>query len=110
MNKDEEVNESKQSFEPKDADPPVPWFERRAYGGHYQDQPDRAELANEFRAAVDAAKLERVLPAARSCDWCGIDLYTIDDHKAVDRQHMCNPCYVQYFQEQGQQPTHGMER
>jgi len=52
----------------------------------------RKKLAAEFRAAVEAAKLERVLPEAKSCDWCGIDLYTRDDHRVVDRQYMCSPC------------------
>jgi len=50
------------------------------------------EIADEFRAAVVAAQLDRVLPEASTCDWCGRDLYTIDDHKTIDRQAMCNSC------------------
>jgi len=60
---------------------------------------NRVELAAEFRAAIVAAELERVLPDGRSCDWCGTDLYTVDDHKTVDREPMCNPCHDEYFPE-----------
>jgi hypothetical protein len=71
---------------------------------------DREQLAAEFRAAVEVAKLERVLPEARSCDWCGIDLYTIDDHKTVDRQYMCHPCHLGFFPEQQNTQYPGLER
>lgn len=63
----------------------------------------RKQLADEFRAAVEAAKLEYVLPESRSCDWCGNDVYRTDDHAIIARQYMCLPCHTQYFPE-------GMER
>ncbi len=66
-----------------------------------KEKSNRLQLATEFHAAVEVAKLERVLPESRTCDWCGIDLHTIDDHKTIDRQFMCNPCHGQYFLEQG---------
>ncbi len=52
-----------------------------------------SELSDEFRAAIVAAQLDRVLPEANTCDWCGRDLCTIDDHEMIDRQAMCNPCH-----------------
>jgi hypothetical protein len=68
---------------------------------------DRKQLAAEFRAAVEAAKLAHVLPEARTCDWCGRDLYTFDDHFSVDRQFMCNPCDERYTV---RLPDQGMQR
>ena len=55
----------------------------------------REQLAHEFRQAIEA------LPPIpeKTCGWCGIDVGTVDDHKIVDREPMCNACVSQYFPE-----------
>jgi hypothetical protein len=55
-----------------------------------------AELAGEFRRAIEA------LPEMpdKTCDRCGIELQTIDDHKTVDRQFMRLECVKQYSLEE----------
>jgi len=59
----------------------------------------RVELAREFRRAVDA--LRTGMLQETTCDWCGVDLQTVDDHKMVDGQPMCLPCVSQYSLEEG---------
>jgi hypothetical protein len=41
-----------------------------------------------------------------TCDWCGVDLHTINDYRMVDRQFMCRECDRQFFPEQ----SNGYER
>ena len=55
----------------------------------------REQLAHEFRQAIEA------LPPIpeKTCGWCGVDVGTVDDHKIVDREPMCNACVSQYFPE-----------
>jgi hypothetical protein len=55
----------------------------------------REQLAHEFRQAIEA------LPPVpeKTCGWCGVDVGTLDDHKIVDREPMCNACVSQYFPE-----------
>jgi hypothetical protein len=55
----------------------------------------REQLAHEFRQAIEA------LPPIpeKTCGWCGVDVGTLDDHKIVDREPMCNACVSQYFPE-----------
>ena len=53
----------------------------------------RQELADEFRKAVEAVP---PMPE-KTCDWCGVDVSTADDHKIIDREPMCNGCVSQYF-------------
>ena len=57
----------------------------------------REQLAREFRDAVDA--LRQGLLHETTCDSCGVDVRTVDDHKTVDRGPMCNTCVNQYFPE-----------
>ena len=57
----------------------------------------REQLAREFRDAVVA--LRQGLLHETTCDWCGVDVRTVDDHKTVDREPMCNTCVNQYFPE-----------
>jgi hypothetical protein len=60
----------------------------------------RAELAREFREAIEAYKPElRALLQETTCEWCGVEVRTVDDHKTVDREPMCNACVNQYFPE-----------
>ena len=64
----------------------------------------RAELARELRGAIEANKPKlQALLQETTCGWCGVDVRTVDDHKTVDREPMCNACVNQYFPE-------GMER
>jgi hypothetical protein len=60
----------------------------------------RKQLAAELRQAIEESKPSRAMPQETTCDWCGIDLHTIDDHKIVDRQFICNPCHSYFFPEQ----------
>jgi hypothetical protein len=55
----------------------------------------RIELAHEFQQAIEA------LPSipGKTCGWCGVDVGTVNDHKIVDREPMCNACVSQYFPE-----------
>ena len=59
----------------------------------------RVELAREFRQAVDALRTGMLQETA--CEWCGVDLHTVNDHKMVDGQPMCLPCVSQYSLEKG---------
>jgi hypothetical protein len=59
----------------------------------------RAELAREFRQAVDA--LRAGMLQETTCDWCGVNLQAVNDHKMVDGQPMCLPCVRQYSLEEG---------
>jgi hypothetical protein len=59
----------------------------------------RVELAREFRQAVEA--LRTGMLQEMTCDWCGVDLQAVNDHKMVDRQPMCLPCVSQYSLEEG---------
>jgi hypothetical protein len=59
----------------------------------------RAELAREFREAVDA--LRTGMLQETTCDWCGVDLQTVKNHRMVDGQPMCLPCVSQYSLEEG---------
>jgi len=56
----------------------------------------REQLADEFRQAIGA------LPPMpdKTCDWCGVELQTINDHKIVDAQRMCLECVKQYSLEE----------
>jgi hypothetical protein len=56
----------------------------------------REQLADEFRQAIGA------LPPMpdKTCDWCGVELQTINDHKIVDAQRMCLECVKQYSWEE----------
>ena len=55
----------------------------------------REQLAHEFRQAIEALP---PIPET-TCGWCGVDVSTVDDHKIVDREPMCNACVSQYFSE-----------
>jgi hypothetical protein len=60
----------------------------------------RAELAREFRGATEANKPKlQALLQETTCGWCGVEVRTVDDHKTVDREPMCNACVNQYFPE-----------
>jgi hypothetical protein len=59
----------------------------------------RMELARDFRQAVDALRIGMLQET--TCDWCGVDLQTVNDHKTVDGQPMCLPCVSQYSLEEG---------
>src|SRR5215472_16401386 len=54
----------------------------------------REQLAREFRDAVDA--LRQGLLHETTCDWCGGDVQTVNDHRLVDGQPMCLPCVKEY--------------
>jgi hypothetical protein len=56
----------------------------------------REQLAHEFRQAIEA------LPPMpdKTCDWCGVELQTMNDHKIVDAQRMCLECVKQYSLEE----------
>jgi hypothetical protein len=41
--------------------------------------------ANELRARDPARAHLRAMIQERTCDWCGRDLHSVDDHKIVDR-------------------------
>jgi hypothetical protein len=60
---------------------------------------EKQTLAEEFRQAITTAELERPLLQETTCDWCGTDIQTVDDHQTVDRAPMCNPCHDEYFPE-----------
>ena len=56
----------------------------------------REELARVFREAIEA------LPPMpdKFCDWCGIDLASVNDHyRIIDAQLMCQNCVQQYNME-----------
>ena len=56
----------------------------------------REQLAGEFRQAIG-----EVPPMPdETCDWCGVELQTINDHKIVDAQSMCMECVKQYSLEE----------
>jgi hypothetical protein len=57
------------------------------------------ELAREFRQAVDA--LRTGLLHETTCDWCGGDVQTVNDHRIVDGQPMCLSCVKEYKLEEG---------
>jgi hypothetical protein len=59
----------------------------------------RVELAREFRDAADA--LQSALIQETTCDWCGVHVQTVNDHKIVDGQPMCLPCVKEYGWEEG---------
>jgi hypothetical protein len=69
-------------------------IQREAYERRGNDVDYRAELAREFREAVDA--LQQGLLHETTCDWCGADVQTINDHRMVDGQPMCLPCVKEY--------------
>jgi hypothetical protein len=58
---------------------------------------ERRDLARDFRRAIDALS---GMPD-KTCNWCGVDLETVDDHKFVDRQSMCLDCINHYGLEEG---------
>jgi len=57
------------------------------------------ELACEFCEAIDA--LQSMMPQETTCDWSGVDLHTISDHRTVDGRPICLPCIGQYSLEEG---------
>jgi hypothetical protein len=63
------------------------------------DRQHRVELARDFRQAVEL--LRAGMLQETTCDWCGVDVQTINDHKTVDGQPMCLPCVSQYSLEEG---------
>ena len=69
--------------------------------------------ANQLRAADPSRAHLVAMIQETTCDWCGRDIQTLDDHKIVDRQPMCNPCVNDAFGLQRATPPQqelGMER
>src|SRR5262249_12738558 len=63
------------------------------------DRQPSSRAAREFREAIDA--LQSMMPQETTCDWCGVNLHSINDHRTVDGQPMCLPCIGQYSVEEG---------